>query len=165
MRTRRLVSLVTVALSSVGFALVFTTSASAHTEVQRASPSPGEVVTGTVDAVELLFLDPVVPPVSIRVRAANGAAVDGLGTVTHTDDGRAASVSFTPLTSAGDYVVDYEFVAIDGDAQTDAYRFTIASGDLDEDENRSFVGPALLVALASGLGVAVVIALRRRSSA
>ncbi len=97
----------------------------AHTEVRRASPSPGEVVVGAVESVELEFLDPVLPTVAISVRTVDGDTVDGVGEVAHSDDGLEASVSFAPLSVAGDYVVDYEFVAVDGDAQIDAYRFTV----------------------------------------
>lgn len=138
--------------------LAFTRPASAHTEVQRATPAPGAVVTSTVDAVELLFLDPVMPSVTIAVATTDGVSVEGLGPVEHSDDGRTATVSFAPLSDPGGYIVSYEFVATDGDAQEDAYRFTYDPSD----GSSSTVGPAVVVAVGVAIAGVLVVALRRR---
>ncbi len=156
MRVRSLVSVVAVLVALV----VSAGPALGHTEVQRATPAPGAVVTSDVDSIELLFLDPVLPTVRIDVATVDGAPVDDLGSVEHSDDGRTATVSFAPLTDPGDYVVDYEFVAADGDAQADAYRFSFDPDDDDgTDPARLLAVVAVLAAVAAGL----VIALRRRA--
>lgn len=130
----------------------------AHTEVQRATPAPGAVVTSTVDSIELLFLDPVLPSVVIDVATTDGAPVDDVDEVEHSEDGRTATVTFAPLAEPGGYVVSYEFVAVDGDAQQDAYRFTY-----DPDEGSSSgTGPFVLAAVGAAVVAVLVVALRRR---
>lgn len=143
--------------------VVFAASnARAHTEVQRATPGPGEVVAGSVDQVRLQFLDPVLPRVRITVRTTEGNVVPGLGVVDHTDDGRNAVVRFDPLPVPGDYVVEYDFVALDGDAQTDGYRFSVVPSTAEG--GRSILGPvALGVAIVVLVG-ALVVSIRRRSA-
>ncbi len=134
-------------------------SASAHTEVQRATPAPGAVVTSPVDAIELLFLDPVLPTVAIDVATTDGVPVADLGPVEHPDD-RTATVTFAPLSEPGGYVVSYEFVAVDGDAQQDAYRFTY-----DPDAGgSSAAGPIIVVAVGGAVIGVLVVALRRRGA-
>ncbi len=134
--------------------------ASAHTEVQRATPAPGAVVTSTVDEIELLFLDPVLPSVVIDVATTDGAPVDDVGEVEHSEDGRMATVAFPPLSDAGGYVVSYEFVAEDGDAQQDAYRFTYDP----DDGSSSGTGPIIVVAVGLAMVAVLVVALRRRGA-
>lgn len=137
-----------------------TVPARAHTEVQRAVPAPGEVVADEIDRVELQFLDPVLPTVRIAVATIDGESVASQGDVVHSDDGRVASVSFAALSTPGNYVVEYDFVAIDGDAQSDAYRFTYApEGD---DVGWSGVGLTMVGAVGLGLVGAVAVAVRRR---
>ena len=135
-------------------------TARAHTQVQRATPGPGAVVTGPVGQVELQFLDPVVPSVQIAVQDTDGRVVAGLGEVEHTDDGRVATVGFDALERSGNYVVDYEFVALDGDAQADGYRFSIT--DDDADRGRSLVGPVIGGVVALVVLGALAVAFRRR---
>ncbi|WP_436792522.1 copper resistance CopC family protein [Actinospongicola halichondriae] len=148
---------------AVALAAVPVAPASAHTEVQRALPAPGEVVADAVDRVELQFLDPVLPTVTIGVRSIGGDPVVGLGDVVHSDDGRTASLSFEPLTAAGNYIVRYEFVSIDGDAQADAYRFTYAPAT--DDTDRNAVGVAVVGLVLLGLVAALAVAVRRRRAA
>ncbi len=143
----------------------------AHTEVRRSSPSPGEVVVGIVDSVELEFLDPVLPTVEISVRFEDEDQVDdepvpGSSDVAHTGDGLGASVTFDALTVAGNYIVDYEFVAVDGDAQVDAYRFTLDPSTATDDPGTGDpdgVGKFALGAVAVGVVGALAVAIRRRS--
>jgi methionine-rich copper-binding protein CopC len=98
--------------------------AGAHTQIQRATPGPGETVEGPVDFVVLEFLDPVVPTPTIEVTGPGGAPVAGLGeTRLIADD--VARVGFDPLTGAGDYRVDYVFAALDGATQEGAHQFTV----------------------------------------
>lgn len=96
--------------------------AGAHTEVQRATPGPAEAVDGTVDVVVLDFLDPVQPTPELTVSGPDGWPVPGLGEPRLIADD-IVKVDFDPLTEAGDYQVDYAFTSLDGDRQTDAYRF------------------------------------------
>ena len=139
--------------------------AAAHTEVLRASPAPGEEITGTVDRVELTFLDPVQPDVSIVVGRAIGEPVAGIGTVEVPADGRSASVAFPALDDSGDYVVEYRFTALDGDTQRETYRFTLLPV---EDDGGSSAGAGAVI---GGLAIVVVLTLgvltatRRRARA
>lgn len=105
-------------------------SAAAHTQIQRATPGPGEAVEGDVDFVELDFLDPVVPTPSIAVTGPDGVPVDGLGEVRLVADD-VARIEFDRLTEAGDYQVDYTFASVDGDEQTAAHTFTLEPSDGD----------------------------------
>lgn len=98
-------------------------SARAHTEVQRATPGPAEVVDGTVDSVVLDFLDPVQPTPELSVSGPDGRPVSGLGEPRLVADD-VVEVEFDALADAGDYQVDYTFTSLDGDRQRDAYRFS-----------------------------------------
>ena len=102
--------------------------AGAHTQVQRATPGPGASVDGIVDFVELDFLDPVLPTPTIEVTGPDGAPVAGLGEARLLADD-VARVGFDPLTAAGEYRVDYTFVALDGDEQTAAHTFSFEPSD------------------------------------
>lgn len=141
--------------------------AGAHTEVLRADPAPGAVVTGPVDEVSLTFLDPVQPGVTIAVTAELGDPVAGVGAVEVGDGGRQASVSFPAITAEGEYVVEYRFTAEDGDTQRETYRFRIEGGpedgaDRDEADGAGagalIGGGAVAVAVVAG----AVVSLRRR---
>lgn len=153
MHARRWVLALTIAVACVAVR-----PASAHTEVQRATPAPGAVVASTVDSIELLFLDPVLPTVAIDVATTEGVPVEGLGAVEHSDDGRTATVTFAALSEPGGYVVSYEFVAVDGDAQQDAYRFTFDP----DDGSSSGAGTIIVVAVGAAVFAVLVVALRRR---
>lgn len=155
-RARTLALLVSVILIALAPADV-----RAHTEVQQATPGPGGVVVAPVDRVELVFLDPVLPRVEITVRNPDGDEVAGLDAVVHAEDGRSAAVIFDALEEPGDYVVEYEFVALDGDAQADTYRFSIVPADAAG--GRSILGPVALALTALVLFGGLTIALRRRS--
>lgn len=136
----------------------------AHTDVLRASPSPGEEVTGPVGSVELTFLDPVQPDVRIDVRDPSGRPVVG-SAVAHSEDGRRASVTFPAQDRAGDYVVEYRYVALDGDASRETYRFTLLPPEQGEDGPGTGalagVGAVVVVLL---VGLAVALRRRRRPS-
>ena len=141
-------------------------TASAHTEVLRAEPAPASTVTGIVDEVSLVFLDPVQPDVRIDVRDDRGASVPGLGAARLDDSATVARVGFDPLTAAGGYVVAYEFTALDGDAQSQTYRFTFRPATAPDDDGNDGLPVTTLVGLAV-LAVAVVLVgvtvfLRRR---
>lgn len=155
-----LVSVIACAMAAFG-----STSASAHTEVQRSTPSPGEAVDGEVDRVELVFLDPVQPEVEISVTGPDGQPVAGLETTRLDEDRRIAGVRFDPLTVAGTYEVNYEFIALDGAAQRGSYTFrnTAASVGLDDPGDAGGAGTLGIVAFLV-LAVAAGVAARFRSS-
>lgn len=158
-RRARPLALLTVILIVV----VAPSTALAHTEVQQATPGPGAVVAAPVDRVELVFLDPVLPRVEITVRDPDGDAVAGLEAVEHGDDGRSAVAGFDELRRTGDYVVEYDFVAVDGDSQSDTYRFSIVPEEAGG--GRSIFGPVALALTAMVLVGAVVVSLGRRNVA
>lgn len=123
--------------------------AAAHTQIQRATPGPGETASGDVDVVVLDFLDPVVPTPSVEVRGPDGAPVRGLEEARLIADD-VVRVGFDPLTEAGEYRVDYTFVAIDGDEQVSAHTFTFEPDggiDLDVRSLLAWAVGAVLVAL------------------
>lgn len=97
--------------------------ASAHTEVQRATPGPAEAAHGTVEFVVLDFLDPVQPTPELAVSGPDGRPVAGLGEPRLIADD-VVKVDFDALSEAGDYQVDYAFTSLDGDRQMGAYRFS-----------------------------------------
>ena len=151
-------ALVTLAL------LAIAAPAGAHTQVQRSVPGPGARVSGVVDHVELTFLDPVEPSVTITVRGDDGRPVAGLGSVQLRDDHRQATVHFDALRAAGSYVVDYRFAAADGDVQRQTYQFTYRPSAADTTDG----GAAPTAAVIGGIAVALIVvvgfavALRRR---
>jgi len=136
--------------------------AAAHTQIQRAIPGPGESVGGELDVVVLDFLDPVVPTPVITVTGPDGAEVAGLQPVEMLADDVAVA-RFDPLAEAGQYRVDYTFVALDGDEQVSAHTFTFEPDtglDLE-------VRPLLAWTVGAVLLVLLVVAVlgRRRSEA
>lgn len=136
----------------------------AHTEVQEASPGPAETVTPGLATVEVRFLDPVLPGVTLDVVDADGMPVDGLAEPAADTTGRTVAVTFAPL-AAGTYEVRLQFVAEDGDAQSERYTFRVAEPETAEDDGvvdrRVLAGIATVIA---GAGVAVIVARERRTS-
>ena len=110
---------------------VLAPAARAHTQIQRATPGPGEVVEGDVDSVVLEFLDPVMPTPTIEVTGPDGAPVAGLGDTRSSGDD-VATVDFDALTEAGEYRVDYSWVAVDGAAQQGAHQFSFEPSNVDQ---------------------------------
>ncbi len=97
--------------------------AGAHTQVLRAVPGPGQVVTTAPERVDLAFAGPILPGITIDVSTEQGATVPGLTPPSVSVDGLQASTSFAPL-APGAYVVDYRFTSTDRDTQRQTYRFT-----------------------------------------
>ncbi|HEX4901315.1 MAG TPA: copper resistance protein CopC [Acidimicrobiales bacterium] len=121
--------------------------AGAHTQVQDASPSPGEAVDGVVDRVELDWLDPLLDAPDIDVTGPDGAPVAGLepASLVAPDVARA---TFDPLTEAGTYQVTYRFASRDGAPQEGAHTFSFTPDG----------GGGIGLRPASGLAVGVVVA-------
>ncbi len=157
MRTRRPLLLLALLAALVALAV----PATAHTQIQRATPGPGESVGGEVDSVVLDFLDPVVPTPEITVSGPDGAPVAGLQPVEMLADDVAVA-RFDPLTEAGEYQVDYTFLALDGDQQVSAHTFTF-----EPDDGLDLAVRPLLAWLVGGVLLVLLVAavLGRRRSA
>lgn len=135
----------------------------------RAEPAPAVDTSEPVDSVELTFLDPVLPDVTISVVDDAGDPVERLGETEQSPDGRVATVGFEPLTEPGGYVVEYSFTAEDGDRQTETYRFTYRAGQVAtaqgppaDDDGGPGVGPLAAGVVAVAVLAAVAVAVRRR---
>lgn len=124
--------------------------AGAHTQVQEATPGPGETVTDEVDVVVLDFLDPVLPTPEIEVTGPDGQPVAGLGTPELIADD-VVKVEFDALTDAGQYQVDYAFSSLDGAPQEGAHTFT-----LEPDRGIDLEVRSLLAWLVGGVVLALV---------
>ena len=93
--------------------------AAAHTELIQGSPGPGQQVGGTVDFVDLAFLD-AVSAVTVTV-TLDGVEVPGAMTA---DEGRIVHFQFdAPLDAAGRYELSYALTAADGDRIQSGYSF------------------------------------------
>ena len=120
--------------------------AAAHTQVQDASPSPGEAVEGAIDRVEVDWLDPLLEAPQIDVTGPDGEPVAGLtpATLVAPDVARA---TFDPLTEPGTYQVTYRFASRDGAPQEGAHTFSFTPDD----------GGGIGLRPASGLAVGAVV--------
>lgn len=159
MRTRRPPLLLLALLAAL---VAIAAPAAAHTQIQRATPGPGESVSGELDVVVLDFLDPVVPTPEITVTGPDGALVAGLQPPELIADDVAVA-RFDPLTDAGQYQVDYSFVSLDGDEQVSAHTFTF-----EPDQGLDLEVRPLLAWGVAGVLVALVMAAvigRRRKEA
>ena len=94
--------------------LAMAAPADAHTELLQAAPGPGQQVGGTVDFVDLVFLDPVTDA-SVEVMDESGIIQGGAMDPTATD-GRIVRFELdAPLAVTGRYDVRYAVTAADGD--------------------------------------------------
>jgi methionine-rich copper-binding protein CopC len=111
-------------LAVVGLALIVVgggpDQASAHGDLLQASPGPGQQAGGTIDFIDLAFLE-TANEVVVEV-AHDGATVPGAMEVA---DGRIIRFAFDqPLTSPGRYDVSYTLTSGDEDRYTESYYFT-----------------------------------------
>lgn len=109
-----------IAVAVLVVATVPAAPADAHTAMLRASPDRNAVAGGSLDVIDLLFLDPVTNA-SVTV-TYNGVPAAGRTTVA---DGEV--ITFTldqPLTQPGRYQVSYEMISFDSDFTTGGYFFT-----------------------------------------
>jgi hypothetical protein len=118
------------------------------------------VVEGTLDAVEVDWLDPLLEAPEIIVTGPDGAPVPGLTPAELVADD-AARARFDPLEEAGTYQVTYRFASRDGAPQEGAHTFRLEPGD-DGVAVRPIAGAAVAVAALGLLGWAV--ASRRREA-
>jgi methionine-rich copper-binding protein CopC len=85
---------------------LFSVTAFAHAELERASPKVGSEISGSPDEVALTYTQPIEPSAStIEVMDSNGQRVDSGKPVTQRD-GRVLQVGLRPL-SPGVYTVKW----------------------------------------------------------
>ncbi|MDH3682340.1 MAG: copper resistance protein CopC [Acidimicrobiia bacterium] len=95
----------------------------AHTALLQASPGPDQTAGGTIDFVDLAFLDPVSD--AIVTLSFNGEPIAGVTTVS---DGEIVRFELDdPLQLPGRYQVFYEMTSYDADYTTSGYFFTYAA--------------------------------------
>ncbi|MEM9564193.1 MAG: copper resistance protein CopC [Actinomycetota bacterium] len=108
------------AVVAVTVAVLMTLPASAHTAMLRASPDRNAVVGGSIQVIDLEFLDPITDA-TVMLRY-NGTPLAGTTTV---PDGEVITFALDqPLTQPGRYQVSYEMISLDGDFTTGGYFFT-----------------------------------------
>lgn len=104
-------------------ALAWMAPVGAHTALLEASPQRDSTAGGTIDFVDLAFLDPVSEAV-ITV-TFNGQPVAG---VTSSAEGELVSFELDqPLQEPGRYQVSYEMISFDSDFTTSGFFFTYAT--------------------------------------
>ncbi len=102
----------------------------AHSEVFERAPEMGQVVTGTVDHVDISFWA-VIESGEITLVDPNGDAVD-VGETALAPNGRISSVDFEPLTVEGRYTVTHSELSFDGDFQEASYSFVYNASEGDQ---------------------------------
>ncbi len=106
---------------AAGLALAWPAAmAGAHTQLLQGSPGPGQQAGGTVDFLDLIFVDPVTD-VSLVLQDPNGDLVGGEMVVS---DGQIIRYEMPALTVPGRYIVRYTMISFDGDSTESAYFFT-----------------------------------------
>ena len=93
----------------------------AHSEVFERAPESGQVVTGTVDHVDISFWSEIESG-EIELLDPNLELVAVSDTVL-APNGRIVSVDFEPLTVEGRYIVTHSELSFDGDFQEAKYLF------------------------------------------
>ncbi len=96
-----------------------TSAASAHTDLLQGSPGPGQQVGGTVDFVDLVFVDPVANA-AVTIEGPDGQELGGTTVVT---DGQIIRYEMAPLTEVGRYVTRYSMISADGDFTESGFFF------------------------------------------
>lgn len=95
--------------------------ASAHTDLLRGSPGPAQRAGGTVDFVDLVFLESVTE-FDLVLEDPNGDPVDG--TLSSTEGQLFRYQLDEPLSETGRYIVRYTMISADGDDTATGYFFT-----------------------------------------
>ncbi len=144
-------------VATLAVAVVSTLPAGAHTAMLRASPDRNATVGGSVQLIDLEFLDPITNA-SVTV-TYNGVPVAGRTTVA---DGEV--ITFTldqPLAQPGRYQVSYEMISFDSDFTTGGFFFTFdpAAAPPSGIEPSGSDGFPLVTLAISGAGLLVVLAI------
>lgn len=96
-------------------------AASAHTDLLRGSPGPAQRSGGTVDFIDLVFLESVTE-FDLTLEDPNGDLVTG--TLNSTEGQLFRFQLDQPITETGRYVVRYTMISADGDDTATGYFFT-----------------------------------------
>jgi methionine-rich copper-binding protein CopC len=94
--------------------------AGAHTELLQSSPGAFTEVGGTVDFIDLVFMEPV-RNVDIEVVGPDGVAIDGEMEV---PDGQIIRYRMSALEIVGDYTVSYTLISADLDDTAGRFVFS-----------------------------------------
>lgn len=145
------------AVAALALTALMMPSASAHTAMLRASPERNATAGGSIQFIDLEFLDPVTD-VSVAV-TYNGVPVAGR-VIANSGE----LITFTldqPLSQAGRYQVNYEMTSFDSDFTTGGYFFSFdPTADQPGRIEFSDSGRLSLVTLAaSGIGLAALVGL------
>lgn len=142
------------ALGVLAIVASLSTSAGAHTALLQGSPGPGQRAGGTVDFIDLIYLEPV-SRVAITLEDPSGDLIDG---EVLNEDGQIIRYRMPALTETGRYIVRYTMISADGDDTESAFFFTyhpdatqpVRLGDADVPDNTSTI-----VATVAGVVLAV----------
>ena len=105
----------------LAFAALSASPSAAHTDLLRGSPGPAQRAGGTVDFIDLVFLERVTE-FDLVLEDPNGDVLDGRLSST---DGQLFRYQLDePLTEAGRYIVRYTMISADGDDTATGYFFT-----------------------------------------
>lgn len=160
---RRVRHVVTALLLTAACVVAAATPVGAHTELDEASPGPGQDVGGTVDSIEISFISPVEDAV-ILLEDPHGHRIEGM---TELVDAVTARFEMAPLDAPGEHIVTWRVIAADGEGQESAYAFTYdpAAPPLDDggSDVPGWVTVLILVGIVS-VGGAGFLALMRRTT-
>jgi putative copper export protein/methionine-rich copper-binding protein CopC len=110
-----------VVLSTVGFGRV----ASAHTELESASPAPDSTATAAVTSISLTFTQAVTPAEpAIQLFDEQGRPV-AVGPVTSSPDGATITTTLPQPTGNGRFGVLWQIVSTDGHTLSDSFEFVV----------------------------------------
>jgi methionine-rich copper-binding protein CopC len=106
-------------LAAVLALLAASVPAGAHTDLLQSSPGPSSSVGGTVDFIDLVFVDPV-RNVQIELVGPDGMPIDGEIQV---GDGQIIRYRMPALELVGTYTVSYTMASADGDETVGGFAF------------------------------------------
>lgn len=170
---RRAVSLAVLAGLTLILGLSPFAPAGAHTDLLQGSPGPAQRVGGTVDFIDLVFVD-AVTDATIILEDPSGEIVPGETLVA---DGQILRYEMPALTETGRYVVRFTMISADGDATESGYFFTydtaglepVRLGEVDLPNNDGtvigIVASVVLAVCLIGLVMVFLVQLERRRAA
>lgn len=103
--------------------------AAAHSDLEEASPGPGDDVAAGSETVHLLFGEGVEDDDDSNQVTLEGPDGDpvAVGAVSVTDDGDGVCVATDPL-DAGEYTLDWRVMSVDGHLVQSRYAFEVSDG-------------------------------------
>jgi methionine-rich copper-binding protein CopC len=142
-----------VVIAGLSALLLIAGPAGAHSSLGEASPGPGDIVGGTVDSLELVFLQGV-SDASISLRTPDGVLTE---TTVSQPSELEVRAEFDALEEPGQYIVDWGLTSADGDSTAASYAFSYDPDAPPREElSPSTSNPAIPIALAVMLALLVV---------